>query len=172
MQRTAALLKTRSEGRPRISHRFEHRPNFLFGINAKRSKSIQEPQPQIFPFYFNGLHASEIGDLASRRNRYGESSNPGWGLRHLLHWCQRAFRRFAWDFAETGFFRGEECRVRVPLGGPSRMRKIRSALLRAKGYPAPRLLPYQLPRISAHPADATIARPPAKQESNFSGGTT
>ncbi len=36
--------------------------------------------------------------------------------------------------------RGEECWDRVLLGGPSRTRKIRSALPLAKGYPALRLL--------------------------------
>ena len=35
----------RSDHSPRIFHRLEHRPNFLFRINAKRSKSVEEPKP-------------------------------------------------------------------------------------------------------------------------------
>src|SRR5271168_61511 len=36
------------------------------------------------------------------------------------------------------------------------MRKIRSALISARGYATLRLLPFRLPRTSAHPADATV----------------
>jgi hypothetical protein len=116
--------------------------------------------------------------LASRRNWRPritlKRSNPGWDF---LHWHQKAltlvpesFRAFRLGLAERAFPM-EECRDRVPFGRPSRMRKIRSALLQAKGY-LTCLLPYRLHRMPARPVDAIVAQRPAKTRTNFSGGTT